>query len=212
MTFPLPFPDPILPPADIDFAELFTSVSSAIQHMRTRRNLLPLVPNGVVQVGQETLSEEFDAPCIRVVPRGMRFQPGETRYGDFSRQFLQMQWIQCECHLWGDDDPKKIDPLYSFGSTVELLRELVVALASALGSITNLHVDGGRWEQKTDVNRSGRVFVADIALRYFILTDPPLLVPIATATKPGVQADVTANLQTADGSSTVTEAIFLAPP
>jgi hypothetical protein len=209
--FPLPFPQETLPPFDIDVSALFTFVSSQIADMRSRRGLLPLIPQSQVVVGQEQLPQEYDAPNIIVVPRGFRFEPGQTRKGEFDRMFLQMQWLECECHLWGDEDPKGIDALYSFGSSIELLRELVVCLTSALGSPSNVKIDGARWAQRTDVNRKGRVLVADISLRYFVLTDPPIRAALAQPGTPGIRPTITAQLQSQDGTSTVTEAIFSTP-
>jgi hypothetical protein len=205
MTAPAFSPQPPIP-FDVDLDELFRIASGVIADIRKLRQISPLV-SGAILVGQEELARQdhFDAPSIIVVPRQLKFAPGETRFGDFEHRFMQTQWLICEAHLWGEDDPKARSQVYSFGSCIELLRELYIGLKVGLGDQTNLRMHGARFEQKSDVNRRGRALVADIGLRYFMLSDRPIL---ATGTSAGITVSLTEQPPTPPNSTTEVQAVI----
>jgi hypothetical protein len=213
--FPIPFPSPSLPPFAWDFDNFFSAVSLRVAEMRQARNQLPLVPDGAILMGQESLSKMIDAPSIVVVPRGYSYRPARNTRQDqtsFSPHILWSQWMRLEAHCWGDEDPNQRSELYSFSTATDLSRQLLVALQGLNGGVPRVEISGAEWAQKSDVNRRGRMLVMSVSIETFVEDDPPILMPYATKATPGVQGEIVMNLTSPDGSQTTTEATFVAPP
>lgn len=208
--YPLPTP----PTFEVDFSRLLLDVTSQVQQMRVRRRQPPLVPNGVILFGQESLSELESAPAIHVVPRGFVYKHArETANQDFDPRRLFSQWMQLECHCWGDDNPDRItDTLYAFSTATELARELLVAFCDNNFGPHSVDVTASQFIQKTDQNRQGRTLILHVELETFVARDPPWLGPIATTPGgPGISVGATVYAQSQDGTSTVGEATFTIP-
>jgi hypothetical protein len=117
-----------------------------------------------------------------------------------------------DAHIWGDVDPSGANPLYDFNTTLELYRELVGAFWRQLGGAPSLEHGESRWVQPTDDRRLGRMLVAPIAFFADLTDEPYVLLPYSTATSPGVQAHVTVEETSPDGSSTISVGPIIAPP
>lgn len=212
---PIPFLIPALEPFAWDFDGFFAGISERILEMRQARSQLPLVPNGAILFGQESLPKMIDAPSIVIVPRGFSYRPARNTRANLTERaphILWSQWMRLEVHCWGDEDPEHRSELYSFSTATDLSRQVLVALQGLNGGVPRVEIGGSDWVQLSDVNRRGRMLVMNVSIETFVTEDPPALVPFATATTPGVQAAIKMNLATQDGSSTVTEAAFVAPP
>lgn len=210
--FPIPLPTPQLLPFEVDLDAFFLDVLSRVRSQRARRQQPPLVPDNQFLIGQESLSNYVSAPAIAIVPRGARFNEARYSIDQDEPRLLLSQWIRLECHCWGHDDPAGLSQAYSFSTSLELFRQLYVALQAVQYGPAHVLVSSSEFVQKTDVNRQGRMFVANVDIETFLVVDPPLFVPVATSTTPGIQSLVTMDLTTSDGSSTVTEAQFVVPP
>ena len=211
MTFPSPFPTPKLLPFEVDLGAFFGDVLLKVQEQRARRQQPPLVPNNQFLIGQETLPQLVSAPAIMIVPRGAKFNSARYTPDQIEPRLLLSQWIMLECHCWGNDDPAGLSQVYSFSTALELFRQLYVAMQAVQYGPAHVRVESSEFVQRTDVNRQGRMFVASVALETFLVVDPPVFAPVATTTTPGIQASLTMDLTTADGSSMVTEATFVVP-
>ena len=215
MTLPVPFPNPALEPFAWDFDGFFADISLRILEMRQARNQLPLVPDGAILFGQESLPKAVDAPSIVIVPRGYTYRPARntrSNLTDFAPHILWSQWMRLEVHCWGDEDPEHRSELYSFSTATDLSRQVLVALQGLNGGVPRVEVGGAEWVQLSDVNRRGRKLVLTVSIETFVTEDPPALLPYATLTTPGVQTALKMNLVSGDGTSTTTEATFVAPP
>lgn len=198
MSLPAPWPIPTLDLFEIDFGALFASVESYVRESRSLRRQPPLTS---FLIGQESLPQWTSAPSIYIVPRGMRIK-SVRRNGveDPPVNASYSQWLLLECHCWGDDDPMGQSQVYSFSTTSELARQLIMGFVDAAigGQVArgeaHTLVESSEFRQLTNVNRQGRTLVLNLAQETFIMRDPPVIVPVATATTPGVQASVTVSM------------------
>jgi hypothetical protein len=212
MSAPWPNSYPYAQPGfDFNFDAFFAGVQASIQASRQSLNQAPLVPKGEILVGQEQLSEHYDAPAITVVPRGFRYVPARNFSQSLIVRHIWSWWLDLEVHCWGDDDPQGISQLYSFSSATELARQFLAALALAAGGPARVQPGSSEWVQHTDVNRRGRKLVCRPSFERHVNADAPLPLPLATSTTPGVTFSFAAQETSPDGSSTVTQAIFTVP-
>ena len=209
--WPIPFPAPPAAPFDFDFQAFFGGVQAHVQRSRTQRQQPPLVPDNTILVGQETLPEHRDAPSIVIVPRGFKYAPARHTRDSFVPQLLWSSWLELEVHCWGDDDPRRTMPLYSFSTATELARQVLVALQSVNGGVARVRIDESEFVQRTDTNRNGRTLVMMCSIEAFVAHDAPILVPLATSTTGGATMVITPNLTSPDGTSTISEGVFSVP-
>ena len=213
MTYALPQ----LLPFEVDFETFLMSVETQVRSMRRARSLKPLVPDALL-VGQESATRQVAPPSCCVVPTGYRYNSARlpdrdtVGYTQIEPKPVWSQWMQLDVICWGDDDPEKLSRTYSFSSATEIGREMLVALADNNYGPSSVRVQGAEWVQDTNQQRNGRKLLVRVEVETFVVRDPPAFVPIASPTTPGVQADVTMYLQTADSASTETEVVFLVPP
>jgi hypothetical protein len=209
--WPIPFPAP--PPAlfDFDFQAFFDGVERHVQTSRKIRQQAPLSPSNTISVGQETLSDLRDAPSINIVPRGFKYEGARDMRNGFVPEILWSSWLQLECHCWGDDDASGVSQLNAFSSATELARQVLDALQRQNGGVARVRVEGAEFVQKTDTNRNGRMLVVRAAIETLLARDPPILVPLATATTPGAVISITPTLTSPDGTSTISEGVFVVP-
>lgn len=214
MTLPNPFPQSVLPIFDVDVEKFFADVSSRILDYRQRRQQPPIVPNGNILVGQEQLprmDESFAPPMIVAVPTGTRFTASRHIQDSIEPRILGSQWLDCEIHCWGDDDPQRQSTTYAFSTALELWRQCFDAMRIVNRGIPNIVPSGSRWVQRQDTNRNGRVLVVDVGIWSALRADPPIFVPFQTATTPGATIAVVADLTSPDGSQVQEEAAFTTP-
>lgn len=224
--FGSPFAARLLPQFEVDFDRLINEVNSKIQSSRRRRGQAPLVPDGVMLIGQESVAKIDSAPGIVLVPRGFRYEharevvdragsPADTSNSlpDFDPRPVFSQWLELEAHCWGDDDPSLKSQNYAFSSATELARQLVVALVDTQGGPHAVQITGAQFVQKVDWNRQGRMLVLDIEVETFVIRDAPYLLPVAGpgGNPPGVVGAVVVSAQSQDGTSTVQETTFSLP-
>jgi hypothetical protein len=195
----------------VDLEQFFLTVQDHIQQSRTILGQSPLVPRGEILVGQEQLSQQWDAPNIIVVPKGFRYAPPRHFGKGFNPKPLWSWWQDLEIHCWGDADPSGSSDIFSFSTATELSRQFLVALASAAGGPARVQPGGAEWGQKTDVNRQGRVLILRASFERHVNLDPPIEVPVAGSTTTGIVMSVIGELTSPDDSSTVTEATFTVP-
>jgi len=213
LPWPLPYPQPVLPPFTIPVEEIFFKAQSLIASMRKRRNIPALNPDGQILLGQEQLSRELSPPYCIVIPTGATFEPARKLRDGIEPEMLEGQWLEFEAHCWGYEDPDSRTSTYSFSTAVEVWRELYWSLTLVNGGVPNVRASMGEWVQKTDINRLGRVLVVRFALRTWLTADPPIFAPFATTGVPGIEISVDGNLQNTlqNPTSTVTEAVFVVP-
>lgn len=212
--WPLPFPKPALLPFDFDFDEFFLAAQENVRQSRVYRNQPPLIPDQQILVGQEQLSKQLTPPTIVVVPRGVRYRSmRHIERTSFTPELLWSAWIQIDAHCWGHEDPDQRSELYSFSTSLELMRQFLVSVQFVTGDVSRIEANGAEWVQDVDINRLGRHLVVSIGIEYSIAVDPPILASFVTGTKTGIQVSVTADLQTSldNPTSTVTEAVFVVP-
>lgn len=186
MTFPSPFPTPRLGPFEVSVEKLLNEVLLNVQESRRYRLQPPLVPDNRFLIGQEELGDFVSAPAIFIVPLGARFSQTRGTPEEVSPLKYMSQWLSLECHCWGDDGPPGSSPMYSFSSSLELFRQLMVGLIENNFGPDHVRVISAGYIQNTDRNRQGRMFVGTIEVETFLIKDPPILAPVATATTPGV--------------------------
>lgn len=211
MTLPNPYAQPQLLPFEVDLSTFFADVSAHIRASRVRRQQPSLVPSGAVLVGQEYLAQYDGPPRIVVVPLGASFAPARHTRDGIDPTMLRSMWIECEAHCWGYDDPSGNDPIYGFSTAIELWRQLFDAMQRINKGVPNVRDTGGQFVQVTDKNRNGRMLNVSFAIWSALVKDPPIYVPIKTATTPGADFDITASLESADGSEVQQEAQFTVP-
>lgn len=213
--WPIPFPRPLLPAFDFDFAAFFGRVNLSIRNSRRLRNQVPLVPEEQIVVGQENAANAYSPPTIIVIPKGYTYRPARHDRDPMSPELQWSAWLQVEAQLWGPEDPEGSDPLYSFSSTAELARQFLNGLVYAQkNSIDSVHVEGAEWVQNVNINRLGRKLVLQVDVQTYVAKDPPLFVPFETATTPGAVVDISAQISTPPAqspASAVTEAVFTVP-
>ena len=213
MTYALPQ----LLPFEVDFEGFLLSVETQVRSMRRARSIKSLVPDALL-IGQESTSRQVAPPSCCIVPTGFRYHSARlpdrdtVGYTPIEPKPVWSQWMQLDVICWGDDDPEKLSRTYSFSSATEIAREVLVSLADNNYGPASVRVNSAEWVQETHQQRNGRKLLVRVEVETFVVRDPPALVPIATPTTPGVQADVTMYLQTADTLSTETEVVFLVPP
>lgn len=214
MTLPSLFPSPTLAPFAFDASAFFASVSARVADMRAQRAQPPLATDGQILIGQENLSQLTAAPGICLVPMGFEYKPSRNTRANvhaLSPQILWSSWLLLSIHCWGDDDPKQVDPVYSFSSAIDLSRQALVSLQAANGGVPRVDIRGSEFVQKTDKNRMGRKLVLSVAIEVWVTDDPPIFMPPRTATTPGVHADVAIDVTSPDGSSTIQAVTFEVP-
>ena len=207
----LPYPIPAPRRFDFDFEAFFLTVQDHIQQSRSILGQSPLVPRGEILIGQEQLSENWDAPNIVVIPRGFRYAPSRNFQEGFGTRPQWSWWQELEVYCWGDQDPANTSDLYSFSSATELARQFLNALSHATGGPARVQPDSAKWAQLTDVNRLGRVLVLGVSFERHVNLDPPIQVPVSSSTTAGIVMSLTANVTSPDGSSTISEAVFIVP-
>jgi hypothetical protein len=207
---PLPYESP--PLVEVDFDAFFLAVEHRITNSRIRCRQPPLVPDGRILVGQETLSKQISSPSIRVVPIDVRFTESDFIPDNIEPRTLYSQWLRLEAHCWGydSDDPSK--PLWGFSSSLELARQFIVALCDSNLGPANVRVLGGEWVQRTDINRQGRVLVVTVEIETWLTRDPAVQLPAATSTTPGVQATVGVSIENPITGTPTSGASFVVPP
>ena len=211
MTFPSPWPFPSLPQFDVNMAKILGLAQANFQDSRRLRKQPTITPNGEWLIGQENLAQLVSAPAVFVVPRGLRLHDAQKTDVQLDRTLFLSNWIQLEIHCWGGDDPTGVDLSYGFSSAIELFRQVYVGFAETVGSF-RVKVKAAEFRQLTDVDRQGRMLISLIGVQEYLAKDPPVLVPQATGTTQGLDALVTMNLSSADGTSTVQEAQFTVTP
>lgn len=209
--WPSLFPAPPMAPFDFDFQAFFDGVEARVQTSRRLRQQSPLVPDNAISVGQETLSELREAPSCNIVPRGFRYGPARHTRDSLVPQALWAWWLRLEVHCWGDDDPAHVSQLYAFSSATDIARQVLVALQDVNGGAARVQIEGADFEQRTDTNRNGRMLVMNVSVEGFVAADPPILVPIATPTTPGAEFVITPMVVSPDGTSTISEGVFVVP-
>jgi hypothetical protein len=114
-------------------------------------------------------------------------------------------------HIWGDVDPTGANPLLDFNNALELYRELLGSFYRNLGGAPNVRIGTARWEQPTDIKRSGRLLILPIGWACDITDEPYYIVPVANPGVPGasVQVSLTVTATAPDGSSSVSGPIVL---
>lgn len=209
--WPVPFPAPSAAQFDFDFDAFFAGVQDHIQTSRKVRRQPPLVPENTVVVGSETTSDLRDAPSIYVVPTGFKYRPARNTRDGFVPALLWSWWLDLEAHCWGDDDPEGVRSLYGLSTATELGRQFLNALQHVNGGVSRVEVGGSEFIQRTDVNRNGRMLVLRASIEGFVAKDPPILVPLATSTTPGATFVITPNITSPDGTSTISEGVYVVP-
>src|ERR1019366_3374339 len=111
-------------------------------------------PDNTILVGQESLPEHRDAPSIVIVPRGFKYAPARHTRDSFVPQLLWSSWLELEVHCWGDDDPRRTMPLYSFSTATELARQVLVALQSVNGGGPRVRIHGAEFLPRPQKNRN----------------------------------------------------------
>ena len=209
--WPYPFPQPKPRRFDFDFEAFFLTVQDHVQQSRAILGQSPLVPRGEILLGQEQLSQNWDAPNIVVIPRGFRYGPPRHFQDSFNPKPFWSWWQELEVYCWGDPDPGGASDLYSFSSATELARQFLIGMTKASGGPARVQPESATWAQSTDVNRLGRVMILRVSFERHVNVDPPIEVPVASSTTTGIVASLTAQITSPDGTSTVTEALFTAP-
>lgn len=209
-----------------DLIAIFSAVFGQITTVRATRKL----PAATLHLGQEWLLANESPPRIVVVPTANRYAPARPMGGAAGAPFISQATFNpktfyrrltgFDAHLWGDPsptqgqpDPTEADLWYSYNTTLELERELIVALAQNLGGTAALASDlmSSRWEQLTDMQRLGRELVLSFAFETQVSEEPYVILPYATQSTSGVQVSATVEMVFADGSSSVA-GVIVAPP
>ncbi len=206
-----------------DFAAIWSSIFGEIATVRTNRSL----PAATLHLGQEWLVAEESPPRIVVVPTTFRYGPSRQLGGAgniFATQAssdpkaIWRRIMSFDAFIWGNESPSpSVPPVenpdlwYSFSSTTELERELLIALRNNLGGAAAIAIEGARWEQPTDLLRFGRLLVLQFAFDTPVTQEPAVILPFATQTTSGVQVSATIEEVWPDGTSTIA-GVIVAPP
>ncbi len=136
------------------------------------------------QIGPEYLAQEQSPPRIVIVPietpEFSQVQLGRTPADPPASKPVYTGVEYFEAHLWGDSDPLALDTTYSFNSTLELRREFLGAMYSALmggrAPSSGLTPLNGKWliDEKSVgmINTCGRAYVLTFAIAMPVLRDP----------------------------------------
>jgi len=208
-----------------DFAAIWGVIFGEIATVRTGRQL----PPATLHLGQEWLQAEESPPRIVVVPTAFRYGPARPLGGAAGpTQFFTQQssnpktfWrrmMSFDAYCWGDPNPTPQTPpqenpdlWYSFSSTTELERELLIALAHNVGGAAALQLEGARWEQPADLVRLGRLVILSFSFDTPVTQEPYTILPFATQTTSGVQVAATLEEVWPDGTSTIAGVIVVPP-
>ena len=222
MVQPITYPDYVTTGPMLTVVDTMSQLASDIASVRKARKLKPLVcppgfPTAPIMIGQEWVRREQTPPRIVLVPTGIRNSPGaaigiQPMAGDISQRPLKVFWrgiIMFDAHLWGDPDPSSQNSLFDFDTTIELYRELLGSMVRVQGGIPNVSIEQARWDQPTEDRRLGRLLIVPIGFYADISDEPYVVVPWATQSTSGLQADIT--VSELNGSST-NSVVIVAPP
>jgi hypothetical protein len=198
-----------------DFVAIFSAVFGEMAAVRTSRGLATLTTH----VGQEQVRAEEDAPRLVVVPTGARYETARNVgnqggvYPDTNPKTFWRRILTFDALCWGDQPPASTesDLWVSYNTSVEIERELLIALAHNLGGPAAIRLYGARWEQPTDMNRRGRVLVVEFGFETPVTQEPYIVLPYSTVGGSGVQIHATIEAVFPDGQSSVA-GIIIAPP
>lgn len=171
------------------FGILLQTWSDLVRKDRARQGLAPLSGEaGSVEIGQEALTIERRAPRCVIVPLGfanLRHEqpmPVPTAAGmraAINPKMLAAIDITFDAHCWGDEWPAQptaaapIPLFWSYNTALEIWRELYAAMYRSVSGVT-VKVGEARFEQPTDLARSGRLLVVSFSI-HAQLTDAPLV-------------------------------------
>jgi hypothetical protein len=208
----------------IDLGAIVTSVFAEVTATRVARSL----PAATLHMGQEQLVAQESPPRIVLVPTAMDYAPARAMGGAAGAPFfsqasgnpkvLYRRWVSFEAYCWGEETVAPATPplenpdlWYSFSSTLELERELLVAFAHNCGGPAAVRLTSSRWEQPTDLNRFGRLLVVSFAIETPVAQEPYVVLPYATQTTSGVQVSASIKEVFPDGTSSIA-GVIVAPP
>lgn len=220
--FPQPFPQPIPSPFEVDFGRLFLSVQEAVRESRGLRQQPPLSPDNSILWGKENYAvwDQVTAPAILIIPVGVTFKQWRPD-GDLPPVLRYLsQWLLFDVHCWGDDVDGGLGSARGYSTALELARQVYCAFVEYAqgGQVrrgqVHTKIESCEFRQTTNVNRQGRVLFFRLAQEAFLISDPPILAPVATETTPGVQASVTVQMGQPPPSPPSPDPLppFLVPP
>jgi hypothetical protein len=189
-------------PVDM-LGEMLTAWSNQVAASRARQGLPPLTgEGGRIEIGEEAIAVELDAPRLIIVPTGLSNFKNEQRMplspthtmSDNQPKVLWSAHLGFTAYCWGDEWPGGTPtPIWwDFNTSLELFRELAGALYR---TCTGPSVDLGapRFEQPTHLARRGRWLVADFAIKIPILDEPYVMLQYGA--HPKVEIDLTVETQ-----------------